>query len=615
MAADVIALSAKKTLNWIGLFHLKKAFQDMFCIEGSPMTRSNDFSERERYVIQCAIPKAIAKIKGTDGRAPMEVKRFLLDIMRYNDNRGNDYSDDHYLATIMLCLAQSLTTAKKNAADHDLNLNSEDEVEEYEFKRKALEELGRHQRLDEWIPTYQNIYTTTALECGLILQRNRSVSLKASDFLQYTRIGNADNVRLKAWECLVQLSVVRRDNVLKYMIQEIASDPSPYFRAGLIRLLDTALGQIAIGDEFKPEKIIDPGAGGLVIQQEETMLDRQAQIARQRLDGALRALKAELANNPVLKESLEEALHSRTTSARDVFELLEICSIFYLPISKLHVVLKKPRYWGVEHLGNGQLRFYQTNRYREKPIINPKALLPQPKTEVPLPAPSEAGPPKIKLKMKTKLASAEEQLPSTTPAEPKPPVMVPQKSPVVLPPKPPVPAGEPKKPKILPPKPSGVAASPAPSSAPIPSPKTAPPTVSLPPPPTPLPPVTTPIPTPPAPSPRPAPPAPTPKIRINTAKPQASPSATPSTKRSRIIILRVAPEKLRGLPHDQRLTPGTKRKAANAPEGDAQRALKRQASADLVNGTGSPGPMEKRMVVKLNIGKNKLEKLRREKGI
>jgi transcription initiation factor TFIID subunit 2 len=98
MAADVLAQSAKQSLDWIGLFHLKKSFQELFCLPGSPMTRSNDFSDRSLYLIQCAIPRAIARIKGENGKAPMEAKRFLLDLMRYNDNRGNDYSDDHYIS-------------------------------------------------------------------------------------------------------------------------------------------------------------------------------------------------------------------------------------------------------------------------------------------------------------------------------------------------------------------------------------------------------------------------------------------------------------------------------------------------------------------------------------
>ena len=75
MAAMVLAQSALKRTEWVGLFHLKKAFRELFCLPNSPMTRSNDFSDRSMYLIQCAIPRAIAKIKGEDGRSPLEAKR------------------------------------------------------------------------------------------------------------------------------------------------------------------------------------------------------------------------------------------------------------------------------------------------------------------------------------------------------------------------------------------------------------------------------------------------------------------------------------------------------------------------------------------------------------
>ena len=137
--------SANESLDWIGLFHLKKAFRTLFCIDDTLMTRNNDFSDRTTYIIQCAIPAAIAKIKGADGKAPMEAKRFLLDIMRYNNNRGNDFSDDHYIATLMESLAQILTVTKGSAATNSFNIHFAKQQEEADFAKMVTDELGRHQ--------------------------------------------------------------------------------------------------------------------------------------------------------------------------------------------------------------------------------------------------------------------------------------------------------------------------------------------------------------------------------------------------------------------------------------------------------------------------------------
>ncbi|KAH7399644.1 hypothetical protein BKA66DRAFT_452272 [Pyrenochaeta sp. MPI-SDFR-AT-0127] len=394
MAADVMARSALKRTDWVGLFHLKKAFRELFCLPGSPMTRSNDFSDRSLYLIQCAIPKAIAKIKGEDGKAPMEAKRFLLDVVRYNDNRGNDYSDDHYISTLMQCLADCLSSSKSNI-NHDIS--DQERNEEWDFTDKAIGELTRHQRLDEWIPTYQNIYTTTALSCAMKLTMNGVSPFRPSEFLQYAQLGNADNVRLKAWECLVRLGLFRKDSIIKFLIHEIRSDPSPYFRTRLLRIFGIAVGQIATGDVYEPKKAIESSADSLIVENEIGSLDRASAIARQSLYGAIRGLKTDVQGNLTLKVALEEALRSTILSTSDMSELLDFCDMVYdqQRQNKLPIVLHYPRYWKTEHVGRARLRFWKSDKVRTKatrPLVTapPKQIQ---QTPVPVPAPASVSAP------------------------------------------------------------------------------------------------------------------------------------------------------------------------------------------------------------------------------
>ncbi|KAF2831079.1 hypothetical protein CC86DRAFT_366553 [Ophiobolus disseminans] len=409
-AADVMAQSGLKRTDWNGLYHLKKAFRELFCLPGSPMTRSNDFSDRSQYLIQCAIPKAVSKIKGEDGKAPLEAKRFLLDLIRYNDNRGNEYSDDYYMSTLMHCLADCLTVGKVNDPTNDM----ETEHEEFEFTKKAIEELTRHQRLDEWIPTYQNVYTTTALDCARKLIVNRVAPFKPSEFLQYSQLGNADNVRLKAWDCLIRLGMVRREGVLRFLMHAIRSDPSPYFRKQLLRIFSFAVGQVATGDVYEPEKPKEDTSDSLVVETEADNSDRASQLARQSLNGAQRGLKTDLQNNQTLRIALEECLKSDTLSVGDMLELLDFCDMVFdhLKRDTLPLTLHVSNYWKVEHTGQGQLRFSRTDRPRWKPIrpfaptaqaaapaqpmaVPPVAPVQAPQTAVPLPAA-----PKTKLSLK-----------------------------------------------------------------------------------------------------------------------------------------------------------------------------------------------------------------------
>ena len=89
-ATAALITHAKDEIDWLGLYHLEKAFQELFCFTDSPMTRSNDFSDRASYYIQCAIPRALAKVRDNEGRVPMRIRNFLLEKLRFNDNTDNE---------------------------------------------------------------------------------------------------------------------------------------------------------------------------------------------------------------------------------------------------------------------------------------------------------------------------------------------------------------------------------------------------------------------------------------------------------------------------------------------------------------------------------------------
>ena len=89
-AAKALAKHAKPGVNWIGFQHLEKAFQEMFCLPESLMTRPNDFSDRTAYNVQCAIPRAVALIRDTNDKCPFEARKFLRDKLVDNDNSSNE---------------------------------------------------------------------------------------------------------------------------------------------------------------------------------------------------------------------------------------------------------------------------------------------------------------------------------------------------------------------------------------------------------------------------------------------------------------------------------------------------------------------------------------------
>lgn len=91
-AAALVKHAREGDMDWLGLFHLEKAFQHFFCYNDSPMPRPNDFSDRAAYFIQREIPKAIAKVRDAHGRSPIRARMFLLDKLKFNDNSDNEAS-------------------------------------------------------------------------------------------------------------------------------------------------------------------------------------------------------------------------------------------------------------------------------------------------------------------------------------------------------------------------------------------------------------------------------------------------------------------------------------------------------------------------------------------
>ena len=425
LAADVIANSAKRSLDWIGFFHLEKAFKELFCIRGSSMTRPNDFSDRAEYYIQCAIPKAMARIKDEFGGVPLVVKQFLLDILRYNDNSGNAASDDFYLATLMSCLAQSLT----NASRADATTGMTDEADELELQSQALAGIERVFRFDEWVPSFQNVLSTAGLECSSLLMKRKVKRCQLMEFLAYHGAGNADTVRIKAWECLFEFGLIKNPEILRLMVHTIGADPSLSFRSQLLHLFGVTLGKLATGEYEE----VSEEPNGLVIEHDEGTSGREAHLARkQTVSGALEALKRQLPDPGLgseLADALWNALQSKTTSIDNIVELLDICSLLYDPHDTLPIVLHYPRHWNAEHLGEGLLRFYRGSKFRTQPQPTLKASLraerAAPRIIIKLPTGSQSGQRGEQSAQPTSSVNVRTQTPVVQQAPPPPPTPTP----------------------------------------------------------------------------------------------------------------------------------------------------------------------------------------------
>jgi transcription initiation factor TFIID subunit 2 len=353
MAVECLKTHAHPACNSIGFRHLEKAFQELFCYPGTRMPRANDFTDKQSYLLLKSIPKAVAQIRGPDGRCPREAREFLLDQLRFNDNTGNEFSDNYKVAGLLSALAECLipeSTSKNQILFED----DEENDEPSRFRDTVIEELDRYRRMDDWNPSHHNIYTVTSLDCKHKLMAAGVIPVDPIEFIPFTHDGTSDYIRIKAFEALMDLGFIMNNTLVKYLLNVASTDKSPYVRLHLFDALTLGLATVALGDAPKKPAKPPPTADGdtLIIEGEASNEERKALIARtSSIEGALAALKEELKENPVLKEALWKAVKSPSLNAYEQTDFLDICWIFYDPIESMIVNLKLPRYYEATNLG------------------------------------------------------------------------------------------------------------------------------------------------------------------------------------------------------------------------------------------------------------------------
>ncbi|KAJ5114505.1 hypothetical protein NUU61_000264 [Penicillium alfredii] len=365
-AARALVKHAKDEVDWIGLFHLEKAFQELFCLPGSPMTRSNDFSDRAAYILQRVIPEAISNVRDNSGKTPMRVKRFLFDKLKFNDNSNNEFSDNFYVASLMRSLCHAMLGRHEARPEDELNHFDMERVletqAEEQLEKDAIAEFDRYRRMDEWSSSFQNLYSRAALHCQMELMQAKILPLDLMRFIPYTRFGTYDLLRLEAFACLVDLDIAKSPDLLRWLAFSMSADPSAWVRHQCQRLFGQALAQIAFG---RPQQETPTQADGLIIEQESSTELRQADLARrQTVPGAIEALRQELSDDASMKDYLWAACNSPCLGALELSELTDLCRVLFEARTSRIVRLKYPRFWNVQNLGQGKLRFFRSARAR-----------------------------------------------------------------------------------------------------------------------------------------------------------------------------------------------------------------------------------------------------------
>ncbi|KAK8000342.1 Transcription initiation factor TFIID subunit 2 [Apiospora arundinis] len=366
MAATILQLHAVDgPAERIGLKHLLKVFQHFYCEEGSYTPKPNDFFNKQAYRIQCAIIETVAKVRDRDGKCPEEARRFILEQIQHNNNEENCFSDQFYICKLIKALATcQIPDEKKNKTSMSMSMSFGDgdedddgdvvvDKEPQEFKERALEEIDRYRRMDEYSPSYQNCFTVAALDALSQMMKAKVIPTDPLVFVQYLQDKTIDAVRIKGFEAMVELGHLSHPVFLRFLLSVIATDSSPFVRSQLFKIFCRGLASIAIGEHEDPDKDSPAGNDGLIVDDTALEAKQKAKARRENLNLALSALKEKTKDDAVMQEVIWSGLNSPVLSVAERRNLLDLCSILFEEDEQLTLRFKYPTYWSA-HRGEKQ---------------------------------------------------------------------------------------------------------------------------------------------------------------------------------------------------------------------------------------------------------------------
>ncbi|KAG0458321.1 hypothetical protein HPP92_023158 [Vanilla planifolia] len=164
-AAYALAHTASEGTDWAGLMHLIKFYKGRRFDADTGLPRPNDFHDFPEYFVLEAIPHAVAMVRAVDNKSPREAVEFVLQLLKYNDNSGNMYSDVYWVAALVHSVSE-LEFSQQSLS----------------FVPSLLKCIDRLLQFDSLMPSYNGILT---INCIHTLVR---VAIKMSAALPIDRV-------------------------------------------------------------------------------------------------------------------------------------------------------------------------------------------------------------------------------------------------------------------------------------------------------------------------------------------------------------------------------------------------------------------------------------------
>ncbi|EJU02667.1 hypothetical protein DACRYDRAFT_21692 [Dacryopinax primogenitus] len=331
-----LALQSCANIEHIGMFHLFKLFTRYCYSEANHGDRDfrekfipepNDFKDFASYFIRKSVLVAISRCRDdSNGNTWSVARRLFIDVLRYNNNAKNQYSDSRYLSTAIVALGGALVPGVPpergilTDAEGPVPLTESDAT----ILEEAVQEVERYRLRDQYVPSQHNVITIAALEFKLMLMLGGLIATDGNFFLEYTREENFVPVRLAAFDALLVMKWYMRPALIRYFFSVVINDPSRVIRRHLAHAMVESLGVLyqigELGSGHKKEPILIEEDG---TQKKKPKSSEAAVMAR--------ALRKELQKSATFRECILPTMQNLSIDQEVRWCMIQLAEFFYKP--------------------------------------------------------------------------------------------------------------------------------------------------------------------------------------------------------------------------------------------------------------------------------------------
>ncbi|KZT52907.1 hypothetical protein CALCODRAFT_501745 [Calocera cornea HHB12733] len=331
-----LALQGCANMQDIGMFHLFKIFTQ-YCYQpgsdGDPDFREkfipepNDFSDFGSYFVRKAVLVAISRCRDdANGSTWAVARRLFIDVLRYNSNAKNQYSDARYLSTVIVALGGSLIPGVPPERGILTEIEGPAPLgeDDAQILEEAVQEVDRYRLRDQYVPTQHNVVTLAALEFKLMLMLSGMIPTDGNFFLEYTREENFTPVRLAAFDALLVMKWYIRPALIRYFFSVIQSDSSRTVRRHVARAMVESIGIL-----------YQVGELGTVHKKEPVLVEEDSAQKKNKKSseaGAMaRALRRELHKSSTFRECILPGMQNTAADQEVRWCIIQLAEFFYKP--------------------------------------------------------------------------------------------------------------------------------------------------------------------------------------------------------------------------------------------------------------------------------------------